>query len=176
MRANTLSFRNMPIENYALNPKQSFDVRWGHSQASALLSTHATEMPSLQLSDVRGPELAQHHGIHSTPAEKSVLYSALIIRPDNFNRPTGSINHTSWVPPASNTALLAIPPTEWKHAIKQPATAQELVVPRFETYGDEHWLELTLNNFDDRGHPLHLVSVQIFRPRFYCPWTLLTFV
>ncbi|CEJ82986.1 hypothetical protein VHEMI03022 [[Torrubiella] hemipterigena] len=133
---------NMPIENYALTPILTTQPKTDTTFAS-------------QRSGIRDAQLT----VERSPAEKSVLQSALGIRPDNFNRPTGSINRTSWVPPTSNTALLALPPTEWKHVVQQPATAQELVVPHFKTYGEDHWIELTMNNFDERGHPLHLLMM-----------------
>lgn len=163
----------MPSANYALNPTQAFPVTWGqvspaHTDARQNQEPSRAESAFLDLSAIHGVDIEATNHIHQPPAEKAVFYSALGIRPDNYNKPVGSINHTSWSPP-QNSAILALPREQWHHAVKQPATSQGLVVPWFKAYGEDHWMEMTLNNFDERGHPFHMVClVWLLATGYHC--------
>jgi FtsP/CotA-like multicopper oxidase with cupredoxin domain len=64
----------------------------------------------------------------------------------NSNRPKGSINHTTWAVSERFTPLLALERLTW------PADPEPFIP---ETDGAE-WIDIVLNNFDDRGHPFHL--------------------
>lgn len=117
-------------------------------------------MPHFTLEEASGspldPTLA---GLVEHPRETAVLYTTMLVRAANHNRPVGTVNHTSWaVSDAKAQPLLSLDRQQWSSAVPQPTTAQTLKVPWFRESGPGKWLELVINNFDDKGHPFHLVS------------------
>lgn len=93
------------------------------------------------------------------PAETSVLYTSMSVRSANDMKPVGSVNHTAWIVADSKASpLLALDRSQWDSVTKQPSPIWMLDVPWFPQSGNDRWMELVLNNFDDRGHVFHLVS------------------
>jgi len=85
-----------------------------------------------------------------TIADNTVLlYTKIEILSEFRNIPMGFINRTSWgMTRASPLPLLALNRYGWGKAF----------VPRIES-GPDVWVDIVLNNMDDRGHPFHLVRL-----------------
>lgn len=148
--------------NFALTREQSFQLLWAKGKGDAP-KTHSQREPEMisqfNLADAAGLPLEPSLSAIASPQETAVLYSTMRVRAANHNQPVGTVNHTSWVvSDPSRQPLLALDREEWADAIKQPTAAQTLKVPWFRQAGKGRWAELVLNNFDDKGHPFHLVS------------------
>lgn len=154
----------MGLHNFALTPEQSFPLSWAparHGRRAAASATGRVET-HLDLAGLQGAALPASLSSMERPAETAVVYSTMQIRAANHNRPVGTVNHTSWVVSEPRRApLLSLARDQWADAIKQPTAAQTLHVPWFKGGGDGRWLELVLNNFDDKGHPFHLVCMHV---------------
>lgn len=150
----------MRIINFALTAEQAFPLRWGTASAGDFrhqTQRLPTKLPHLSLSDVKGAPIDTPPAF-TKPAETAVLYSTMQIRSANHNKPVGTVNHTSWVLLDSvQKPLLSLDREKWVDAIKQPTSAQKFKVPWFKDSGEDRWMELVLNNFDDKGHPFHMV-------------------
>jgi hypothetical protein len=82
-----------------------------------------------------------------------LLYTKIEILSEFRNIPIGFINRTSWgMTRASPLPLLALNRHGWGKAF----------VPRIDS-GPNVWVDIVLNNMDDRGHPFHLVGLQTLR-------------
>ncbi|KJZ74708.1 hypothetical protein HIM_05825 [Hirsutella minnesotensis 3608] len=162
-----LDRENMGLTNFALSRKQAFPLVWQGSKDSApFISTSLGQgdvSPHVALNEVAGALLdASFSGIQQ-PAEKAVLYTTMLVRAANHNRPVGTVNHTSWaVGDADGSPLLALSRDHWASAIPQPTKAQSLKVPWFRESGAERWIELVVNNFDEKGHPFHMHGYSFF--------------
>ncbi|KAK4090017.1 hypothetical protein Purlil1_5643 [Purpureocillium lilacinum] len=154
----TLDKENMNLHNFALTPEQEFPLSWASSPPKqASRHEKGLAVSELNLKDLQGAPLASSPAGLAKPAETAVLYSAMTIRGANHNRPVATVNHTSWVVSEPHKPpLLALDRAQWVDAIKQPTTAQKLKVPWIKETGKERWMELVLNNYDDKGHPFHL--------------------
>ncbi|PNY26831.1 L-ascorbate oxidase [Tolypocladium capitatum] len=173
----TLDRENMGLINFALTREQSFQLLWAASKSDAPMKhgqrapvKHGQQAPvkhgqraqemisQFNLADAVGLPLepATLSAIAS-PQETAVLYSTMRVRAADHNRPVGAINHTSWVvSDPGQPPLLSLDREEWADAVGQPTSAQTLKVPWFRQAGQGRWIELVLNNFDDKGHPFHL--------------------
>lgn len=156
----------MNLHNFALTPEQEFPLSWASSPTKqATRHEKGVAVSELNLKDLQGAPLASSPAGLAKPAETAVLYSAMTIRGANHNRPVATVNHTSWVVSEPHKPpLLALDRAQWVDAIKQPTTAQKLKVPWIKETGKERWMELVLNNYDDKGHPFHLVSSSVPSP------------
>ena len=147
--------RNMPLHNFALTRIQSFSMQWETSKVTNQRSSPGNVVDVFNLADATGqpqPEL----DLGREPSQLAVLYATMKIRSAHHNQPVGSINHTSWVIPDQGTPpLLSLDAEEWKKVVHQPVQTEELNVPWFKKSGPDEWLELAVNNFDDKGHPFH---------------------
>ena len=153
--------RNMGLINFALTREQSFPLLWEANEGD-VLRTHSQREPEMisqfNLADAAGVPLQPSLSAIAHPQETAVLYTTMRVRAANHNQPVGTVNHTSWiVSDPSQRPLLSLDREAWVDAIKQPTTAQTLMVPWFRHAGKGRWIELVLNNFDDKGHPFHLV-------------------
>ena len=147
MQVAKLIVRNMGLINFALNRTQSFDIDW---RGSHELRDDQT-IDTLDLSGVQGMPIDEKL---VEPVEQAVFYSEMKIRAADHNHPVGAINHTSWMAPRK--PLLAADRDDWDAMVTQPTSMQKFKVPQFPA-GKDKWAEIVLNNFDDRGHPFHLV-------------------
>jgi hypothetical protein len=79
--------------------------------------------------------------------ESLVLYTKIEILGEYNNTPKGFINQTTWEAEYyERSPLLALDRTGWGNAF----------IPYLES-GTDRWVDIVLNNFDDKGHPFHLV-------------------
>lgn len=121
------------------------------------MRTQNDVVPKFLLSETRGPQLEAMPGLE-TPAEKFVLYTSMSLSSEAGNRAVGTVNHTSWIVGDSKSSpLLSIAPENWAKVIKQPTRIQQLPVISLKSSGKNRWIELVVNNSDDKGHPFHLV-------------------
>ncbi|KAG6108539.1 hypothetical protein E4U31_007672 [Claviceps sp. LM219 group G6] len=159
-----LDQENMPLVNFALEHIQSFPIIWSSGRISTGEAYDSSEQPVQEvfiLADALGRDQPPDASFSRGPFQQAVLYSTMNIRSANHNQPVGSINRTSWMTPNSSTTvlpLLSLDRNSWANAISQPTKAHSFDVPWFKVSGPDQWMELTLNNFDDKGHPFHLVS------------------
>ena len=154
----------MGLKNFALTREQSFPLLWAASEGEDSRK-HSQREPQMisqfKLADAAGVPLQASLSAIANPEETAVLYSTMRVRAANHNQPVGTVNHTSWiVSDPSQRPLLSLDREAWADTIKQPTTAQTLMIPWFR-HGKERWIELVLNNFDDKGHPFHLVSEDV---------------
>ncbi|KJK81349.1 hypothetical protein H634G_03368 [Metarhizium anisopliae BRIP 53293] len=161
-----LDRENMPLWNFALTRTQSFQMQsTGHGKNAA--PRHALprrrSVDVLNLADVLGQPVQGQPGLGRQPDEQAVLYSTMKIRAANHNRPVGSINHTSWTTPdAKAQPLLTLERQEWEAAVPQPTRVHKFDVPWLKESGVDRWVDVVVNNFDDRGHPFHLHGYEFF--------------
>ncbi|EQK98377.1 Multicopper oxidase family protein [Ophiocordyceps sinensis CO18] len=157
-----LDKENMGLKNFALTRKQSFPLVWkaGEPDAASTPAQHDAKAPvsHFVLGEASGPPLDPSLlALIEHPQETAVLYTTMLVRAANHNRPVGTVNHTSWaVSDPKGRPLLSLDREQWPSAIPQPTAAQTLKVPWFRESGPGRWLELVINNFDDKGHPFHM--------------------
>ncbi|EHK96357.1 putative Laccase-2 [Glarea lozoyensis 74030] len=105
----------------------------------------------LDLARVAGPPRVTT-GMPKTPSQTLVLYTKVEILGEFGNRPRGFINQSTWeAERLEKMPLLALDKTAWGNAF----------VPFVKT-GEDRWVDIVLNNFDDRGHPFHLHGNDFF--------------
>lgn len=153
----------MPLWNFALTRTQSFQMQ-STGRVNKAAPRHALprrrSVDVLNLADVLGQPVQGQPGLGRQPDEQAVLYSTMKIRAANHNRPVGSINHTSWITPdAKAQPLLTLERQEWEAAVPQPTRVHKFDVPWLKESGVDRWVDVVVNNFDDRGHPFHLVRI-----------------
>jgi hypothetical protein len=156
--------RNFKLKNFALTPRQSFPVLWrgNHREDVWKDDDHADDTEPLayfNLAEASGSPVMAGTGIEKKPAETSVLYTTMSIRSASGMKPVGFVNHTSWIiadPKA--LPLLALDRSQWSRVTKQPSPIWTLDVPWYHESGEDRWMELVLNNMDEKGHVFHLVS------------------
>lgn len=156
-----LDRENMPLVNFALKRIQSFSIEWNGAGNTEKTPAHGfAEKPVVDvfnLADAMGQSPPTDLGRSRGPLQHAVLYSTMKIRAAKHNQPVGSINHSSWTSPKPNTLpLLSLDRDEWAKAVPQPTKVHEFDVPWFKVSGPDEWIELTINNFDDKGYPFHL--------------------
>ncbi|KAG5999529.1 hypothetical protein E4U43_002016 [Claviceps pusilla] len=144
----------MQLMNPALTRMQEFPLNWTRSHIS---SGSAEVGDGWELVNVFNLENAQGHpvALDEAPADTTVLYTSLGINAFKKNEPWGELNHTSWVwrdPYAK--PLLAMDKNAWHSGTEQANPLRTFKVPRFEA-GEQRWMDLVVNNVDDRGHPFH---------------------
>jgi hypothetical protein len=96
-------------------------------------------------------DLATARGqIFSPPMEEHanqtvLIYNHLEMLAHFDHIPMGFMNRTNWVP--QEEPLIHLPRSEWD---------EHQFVPQFK--GNSEWVDIVVNNRDDKGHPFHLVS------------------
>jgi hypothetical protein len=142
--------RNLKFKNFALTPKQSFPISWKGNAPSQF--GRSESVAHFDLADISGPTV----NIPESPSETSVFYSRIEILAIHGNAPLGVVNHTSWaIKDSKARPLLALGRSEWETKA-QPGEIQTYV-PWYGDSGEEKWMEIVLNNLDEKGHPFHLV-------------------
>ena len=152
----------MRLWNFALTRTQSFQMQPMSNTEDKELRQGSAKGPSvdfLNLADVTGQPASAQLGIGQRPAQQAVFYSTMKIRAANHNHPVGSINHTSWIAPdPKEQPLLSLHREHWGAIVPQPTRVRNFTVPWFKKSGADEWVDIVVNNFDDKGHPFHLVS------------------
>ncbi|KAJ6781645.1 hypothetical protein PWT90_01395 [Aphanocladium album] len=148
----------MPMKNWALERIQDFPLKWRRRGVS---NTHARQdvrkvVEIFNVKDAEGADMPAESAIHNAPAETALLYTSLSVNNFKHNEPWAEVNHTSWVwkdPKAK--PLLAIDRDEWANGTEQANHMRTFRSPWYES-GQDRWIDLVVNNVDDKGHPFHL--------------------
>jgi hypothetical protein len=138
----------LKFKNFALTPTQQFPVSSSMKQSERPLQTDELHqpVPFFDLANALGPTLPENS--MAAISDPILLYTKIEILSEFRNIPMGFINRTSWgMTRASPLPLLALNRHGWGKAF----------VPRIES-DPEVWVDIVLNNMDDRGHPFHLVG------------------
>ncbi len=146
----------MPIMNPALSRIQSFPVAWPRNPSTSSPRKDVRETVDVfDLTSAQGQALST--AADQIPAETAVLYTSLSQNSYKNDEPWGELNHTSFVWRDGHAKpLLAMDKTTWENGTEQANPLRKFRVPEFEG-GEDRWMELVVNNIDDRGHPFHLV-------------------
>ena len=149
----------MPLWNPALTSKQTFPLKWTEVADAPVRRglAHPAVVEVYDLAEAEGSKIPLASSLRGEPAEVAVLYTSLGINSFKEDEPWGELNHTSWVwkdPRAK--PLLAMDQVDWANGTIQANPMRDFHVPWFAA-GEERWLELVVNNIDDKGHPFHLV-------------------
>lgn len=148
----------MQLMNPALTRMQEFPLNWTRSHigsGSEEVGDGWELVHVFNLENAQGPPVALDEAL----ADTTVLYTSLGINAFKKNEPWGELNHTSWVwrdPYAK--PLLAMDKNAWHSGTEQANPLRTFKVPQFEA-GEQRWMDLVVNNVDDRGHPFHFVSL-----------------
>ncbi|KAG6077275.1 hypothetical protein E4U15_004773 [Claviceps sp. LM218 group G6] len=150
----------MQLMNPALTRMQEFPLKWTQpdSRSTIARGDRRELVDVINLRDAQGISTA----LDKVATEKALLYTSLAINSFKNNEPWGELNHTSWMwkdPYAK--PLLAINATVWQNGTEQANPFRAFKVPRFEA-GEERWMDLVVNNVDDRGHPFHLHGYEFY--------------
>ncbi|GJN67754.1 hypothetical protein PLICBS_001782 [Purpureocillium lilacinum] len=153
----------MPVWNPALTSKQLFPLIWTDPSDAAFRRKQKTAVVEIyDLDNAEAPRIPDSSMLRTDPVEVALLYTSLAINSFKNDEPWGELNHTSWVwkdPTAK--PLLAMDNATWANGTVQANPMRDFRVPWFET-GDERWLELVVNNVDDKGHPFHLHGYEFY--------------
>ncbi|TVY28515.1 Laccase-2, partial [Lachnellula hyalina] len=140
----TLDRENLKFKNFALTPTQNFPIS---STLKPKKQTRRSEdemdelLPFFPLANASGPTTT----IPRTANKTILLYTKIEMLSEFHNIPKGFINRTSWEARAGKPPLLALNRSDWDEAF----------VPWISP-GIGMWVDIVLNNMDDRGHPFHL--------------------
>ncbi|PMD41239.1 multicopper oxidase [Hyaloscypha variabilis F] len=138
----SLDSENFVFQNQALTSVQTFPVT---------SSGTIVESPSKQgeLTVITEFDLATARGqIFSPPMEEHanqtvLIYNHLEMLAHFDHIPMGFMNRTNWVP--QEEPLIHLPRSEWD---------EHQFVPQIK--GNSEWVDIVVNNRDDKGHPFHL--------------------
>ncbi|KAJ6440222.1 laccase IV [Purpureocillium lavendulum] len=159
------SFALMPLWNPALTSKQLFPLLWSEPIGTADPRTTPAAADAVDLYDMahaEAPHMPHTSAVRQEPAELAVLYTSLAINSFKDDEPWGELNHTSWVwKDPSAKPLLATDRESWANGTAQANAMRNFHVPQFKA-GEDRWLELVVNNIDDKGHPFHLHGYEFF--------------
>ncbi|OAA53357.1 ferro-O2-oxidoreductase [Cordyceps fumosorosea ARSEF 2679] len=148
----------MPMKNWALTRIQDFPLKWRRRSST---TTHERQhipesVDVFNVKDARGVAVPRDSGVRQEPAETALLYTSLAINNFKHDEPWGEVNHTSWVwrdPTAK--PLLALERDRWADGTEQANNLRTFHAPWFRD-GQGRWIDLVVNNVDDKGHPFHL--------------------
>ncbi|KAK2601768.1 hypothetical protein QQS21_004652 [Conoideocrella luteorostrata] len=153
----------MPLMNLALTRKQVFPLRWTPSAETMYVRKDRRERVNIyDIQNTQGSVVPRTSGLHQQPVETALLYTSLGINAFKNDEPWGELNHTSWVwknPTAK--PLLATDRNTWGNGTEQANPLRTFNVPWFEA-GERRWLDLVVNNIDDKGHPFHLHGYEFY--------------
>jgi hypothetical protein len=138
-----------------------------HSHYHSRQKRSADSKLSFDLSTAVGTEI-----LETMPqfADQTVLvYTNIEMLAHYDHVPMGYMNRTNWIPQAE--PLIYLPREQWD---------EHQFMPAVEATGD--WVDIVVNNIDDKGHPFHLVRTSqsqlslalininnLARTRFLCP-------
>jgi FtsP/CotA-like multicopper oxidase with cupredoxin domain len=153
--------------NQALTATQTFfiDSAKKQKQGGSRIAAHSAhfrprpvrsvddEKSSFELSAAVGMEILEPM---PQSADQTVLVYTHIEMPAQYDHvPMGYMNRTNWIP--QEQPLIDLPRAQWD---------EHQLMPAVEATGD--WVDIVVNNIDDKGHPFHLVK-SIILPSF-CSW------
>lgn len=131
--------------NLALTTEQHFSISEGDALPEPLSHRgSAVTLPELDLTTVAGEELPPENFPRDAD-QVLVLYSTISYLARYENRPKGFVNRTSWSVPHSELPLVAISRADWS----EPTP----FIPQLRAGS---WVDVVLNNLDDKAHPFHL--------------------
>jgi len=135
--------------NLALTAEQHFLITGDALSSSHLghrspVAPSPSALPKLNLATVAGEDLIGNE-MPASVAQTLVLYSTISYLARYENRPKGFFNRTSWSVPHSGLPLLAMSRGDWA----EPSP----FIPQVSTGA---WIDVVLNNLDDKTHPFHL--------------------
>ncbi|EFX01145.1 laccase iv [Grosmannia clavigera kw1407] len=163
-----LDRENMHLKNFALTRTQSFHLGWHNSlisASSAIEPATTATTAHFNLADAKGA--VQDGAVPLMTAQKAVVYTRVEILASHGNVPLGVVNRTSWlVDEPAAPPLLALDRSRWPH-MRRPGETPPLGqavrdVPWFEQTGKDEWMDLVVNNLDEKGHPFHLHGFSFF--------------
>ncbi|TAQ85442.1 hypothetical protein B7494_g6220 [Chlorociboria aeruginascens] len=135
------------FRNFALTPIQHFPILppRGRRDVSISSSNGYTPASPFNLAEASGPtNLAK--SIPLKADQTFLLYTKIEILAVHGNSPLGVMNRSSWDQSNSNPLpLLAMDRSQWGKSFVP------VIGP-----GTENWVDIILNNLDDKGHPFHL--------------------
>jgi hypothetical protein len=156
--------RNYIIPNKALTSTQHFPIsasttsglpKRGHSYSP----TPATSREdTFDLSTLNGT--ASLSPLSIQPDETILLYTKMEVLSHLGNVPSGFINRTSWAPQIE--PLVSLPRTSWD---------KNQLVPQvpMSTDSTKAWIDIVVNNLDEKGHPFHLHGYDFYVLAQYYP-------
>ncbi|KAG6006943.1 hypothetical protein E4U21_006562 [Claviceps maximensis] len=147
----------MRLMNPALTRMQEFPFRWTQSHRSSSSSSSKKIGESHKPVHAFNLQNAQGHpeALEKVSADTALLYTSLSINAFKNNEPWAELNHTSWMwQDPYEKPLLAMNKDAWHSGTEQANPLRIFKVPRFEA-GEQRWMDLVVNNVDDRGHPFH---------------------
>lgn len=154
-----LDKENLKFKNFALTPTQHFPIATG-----PYTRTPDPPLPlRYNLAKATSPETEIATDLATVATQTILLYTKVEILAEYSNIPKGFINRTSWAEPDSSTPpLLETDRKDWKNHF----------IPRIQASNDT-WVDIVLNNIDEKGHPFHLVFptslLLLFLPRSLTP-------
>jgi hypothetical protein len=147
------SYRNYSIQNNALTGTQHFPIsstrnplsRRGHSYAP---SPATSKEGTFDLSTINGTALSFPLPVQAN--QTVLLYTKMEVLAHLGNVPAGFINRTSWAPQTAPLGpLISLPRSSWDKNQLVP------LVP-MATDSEAIWVDIVVNNLDEKGHPFHL--------------------
>jgi hypothetical protein len=132
------------MRNPALTAVQTLPITTSKENIRTLSRDRGTASSHFDLSTARSVAL-----VPAMPAKADqtlVIYNHLEMLARFDNVPMGFMNMTNWIP--QDEPLIQVPRREWdKHQF----------VPEIKS--SSGWVDIVINNLDDKGHPFHLVSL-----------------
>ncbi|KUJ20809.1 uncharacterized protein LY89DRAFT_611217 [Mollisia scopiformis] len=139
-----LDKENLKFKNFALTPIQHFPI--SATGLSDQMGGYQASLPLYDLVDARSPELKSATVPTAMSSQTILLYTKVEILAEYSNIPKGFINRTSWNEhPPDEPPMINWNRQGW----------DERFVPQIKSSDDE-WVEIVLNNMDEKGHPFHL--------------------
>jgi hypothetical protein len=144
--------RDYSIHNLALTSTQSFPI----SSASKIKRGHPFS-PSSTIKTLGVFDISTLNGttipadtMPETVDQTILVYTKMEVLSHLGNVPAGFINRTSWAPQSS--PLVDLERAQWDKNQLVPW------IPISEDPSKEKWVDIVVNNLDEKGHPFHLVS------------------
>ncbi|KIN08639.1 multicopper oxidase [Oidiodendron maius Zn] len=159
-----LDTENYIIPNKALSSTQHFPIFIKVN--SRLMSRGHPYTPSPATSIEGTFDLSTLNGtstpiISSAPSEETILlYTKMEVLAHLGNVPAGFINRTSWAP--QSDPLISLPRHSWD---------KNQLVPQvpMSTEKEAVWVDIIVNNMDEKGHPFHLHGYHFYVLAQYYP-------
>jgi hypothetical protein len=106
----------------------------------------------LDLSTLNGTKSSPNY-LPPRSNQEILIYTKMEVLAHLGNVPAGFINRTSWAPQSSPPKpLLELPRSYWDRNQLVPW------IPISKDQSEEMWVDIVVNNLDEKGHPFHLVS------------------
>ena len=121
------------------------------SHPKAKLKHSADSKPSFDLSTALGPELLEP--MPEVAGQTVLVYTHIEMLAHYDHVPMGYMNRTNWIPQVE--PLIYLPRVHWD---------EHQFMPEVEATGE--WVDIVVNNIDDKGHPFHLVRTPILSSFF----------